>query len=108
MLRNIGVPYAHTLLALKSIQKGWSKLIVNESKISGELEQNSIVLAEAIQTILRREQFDGAYEALKGLTRGQTFITKEALNEFVDGLEIKESVKNEMKSLDVTKYIGRI
>lgn len=108
VLRNIGVPYAHTLLALKSIQKGWSKLIVNESKISGELEQNSIVLAEAIQTILRREQFDGAYEALKGLTRGQTFITKEALNEFVDGLEIKESVKNEMKSLDVTKYIGRI
>ncbi len=108
VLRNIGVPYAHTLLALKSIQKGWGKLIVNEGKISGELEQNSIVLAEAIQTILRREQFDGAYEALKGLTRGQTFITKDALNAFVEELSIKESVKKELKALDVTKYIGRI
>jgi len=107
VLRNIGVPYAHTLLAIKSMQKGWGKLIINEKKITDELEQNSIVLAEAIQTILRREKFDGAYEALKGLTRGETSISKSALNKFVEGLEVSDEVKKELKSLEVSKYTGR-
>jgi len=108
VLRNIGVPYAHTLLAVRSIRKGWDKLIVNEPKIREELEQNSIVLAEAIQTILRREHFEGAYEALKSLTRGQSSITREALHAFVDNLGVSPSVKEELKRLEVSKYTGRV
>lgn len=108
VLRNIGVPYAHTLLALKSIQKGWGKLIVNNQKITDELKHNSIVLAEAIQTILRREHFEGAYEALKALTRGQSSISNEDLAVFVDGLNISTDIKDELKQLDVSRYIGKV
>ena len=108
VLRNIGVPYAHTLLALKSIQKGWGKLIVNNQKITDELKNNSIVLAEAIQTILRREHFEGAYEALKALTRGQSSISNEDLAVFVDGLNISSAIKDELKQLDVSRYIGKV
>ncbi|HRG43225.1 MAG TPA: adenylosuccinate lyase [Saprospiraceae bacterium] len=108
VLRNIGVPYAHTLLALKSIQKGWGKLIVNNQKITDELKHNSIVLAEAIQTILRREHFEGAYEALKALTRGQSSISNEDLAAFVDGLNISADLKDELKQLDVSRYIGKV
>ena len=108
VLRNIGVPYAHTLLALKSIQKGWGKLIVNNQKIADELKNNSIVLAEAIQTILRREHFEGAYEALKALTRGQSSISNEDLAVFVDGLNISTDIKDELKQLDVSRYIGKV
>lgn len=108
VLRNIGVPYAHTLLAVRSIRKGWDKLIVNEPKIREELEQNSIVLAEAIQTILRREHFEGAYEALKSLTRGQSSISRDALHAFVDNLEVSPSVKEELKRLEVSKYTGEV
>jgi adenylosuccinate lyase len=108
VLRNIGVPYAHTLLALKSIHKGWGKLIVNKQKITDELKHNSIVLAEAIQTILRREHFEGAYEALKALTRGQSSISNEDLAVFVDGLNISTDIKDELKQLDVSRYIGKV
>lgn len=108
VLRNIGVPYAHTLLALKSIQKGWSKLIVNENRIREELENNSIVLAEAIQTILRREHYEGAYEVLKSLTRGKTAISREDLAHFVDELDVSEQIKDELRRLNVTTYIGDV
>lgn len=107
VLRNVGVPYAHTLIALKSINKGWHKLIVNDNKIVSDLENNSIVLAEAIQTILRRERFDGAYEILKSLTRGNTTITREDLRAFVSELNVSEKVKRELEALDVKKYIGK-
>ena len=106
VLRNVGVPYAHTLIAIKSIFKGWNKLVVNENKIREELQQNSIVLAEAIQTILRREHFDGAYEALKSLTRGRTSISREYLLSFVDSLDVNDEVKAELRKLEVEKYIG--
>ncbi|KXK17262.1 MAG: adenylosuccinate lyase [Candidatus Parvibacillus calidus] len=106
VLRNVGVPYAHTLIAIKSIVKGWNKLVVNENKIREELQQNSIVLAEAIQTILRREHFDGAYEALKSLTRGRTSISREYLLSFVDSLDVNDEVKAELRKLEVEKYIG--
>ncbi len=106
VLRNVGVPYAHTLIAIKSIEKGWNKLVVNEKKIREELHQNSIVLAEAIQTILRREHFEGAYEALKALTRGRTSISKVDLLDFVDNLEVNDAVKAELRKLEVEQYIG--
>ena len=76
MLRNLGVPVAHTLIAIKSIEKGFGKLVLNEAKINEDLENNWAVVAEAIQTILRRENYPQPYEALKELTRGKTSITK--------------------------------
>ncbi len=86
-LRNIGVPFSHTILALKSIERGISKLVLNTDKIVQDLENNWAVVAEGIQTILRREDYPNPFEALKELTRGKNGITKESIHDFIDGLE---------------------
>jgi adenylosuccinate lyase len=106
VLRNIGVPFAHTILAVKSIEKGLSKLVLNEKKINDDLENNWAVIAEAIQTILRRENYPNPYEALKELTRGNGTINKESMQQFIDGLQIAASVKKELKKITPQNYTG--
>ncbi|MEQ1676104.1 MAG: adenylosuccinate lyase [Chitinophagaceae bacterium] len=106
VLRNIGVPFAHTLVAFRSLEKGLSKLLINDSKIYDDLENNWPVVAEAIQTILRRENYPNPYEALKDLTRGNSKIDKKAIHQFVDGLKIKDEVKKELKKITPQNYTG--
>jgi len=106
VLRNVGVPFAHTLIALKSIRKGWAKLKLNQSKIESDLENNWAVVAEAIQTILRREGFDKPYEALKELTRTNQQIGKEHIWLFIDSLNVSENVKSELKLISPSNYTG--
>ena len=108
VIRNIGVPLAHTLIAYKSLQKGLSKIIINETKLKKDLNANWAVVSEAIQTILRRENYPNPYEALKELTRGHLRITKEILHTFIDSLEIPEPVKEEMKKITPENYTGII
>ncbi len=105
-LRNIGVPFAHTIIALRSVEKGISKLIVNDHMIHQELEDNWAVVAEAIQTILRREHYPDPYEALKLLTRGKGYIDKKSIHHFVDNLDISNSVKKELKKITPHNYTG--
>jgi adenylosuccinate lyase len=105
VLRNIGVPMAHTYLALKSIEKGLSKLELNKPALDKDLEDNWAVVAEAIQTILRRDGYPQPYEALKKLTRGTT-IDKESIHQFIDGLEIKKELKAELKLITPFNYTG--
>ena len=104
--RNVGVPFGHTLIALKSIQKGWSKLQLNPHILDEDLERNWAVTAEAIQNILRREGYPKPYEALKALTRGKTSITKEDIQSFIKGLDITDEVKKEMLMITPQNYIG--
>lgn len=106
VLRNIGVPFAHTLIGLKSTLRGLRKLILNESALQKDLENNWAVVAEAIQTILRREGYPKPYEALKDLTRTNTHVTQETIAIFVDGLNISEDVKNEIKAVTPWNYTG--
>lgn len=106
VLRNIGVPVAHSYLSLMSIQKGMRKIGANEIKLAYDLEANWSVLAEAIQTILRREGIANPYELLKDLTRGKEQITKEHLHAFIDRLEIRDDVKVEMRKLTPGNYTG--
>ncbi|HVK96901.1 MAG TPA: adenylosuccinate lyase [Flavisolibacter sp.] len=106
VLRNIGLPIAHTLLAFKSIEKGISKLVLNETKIEKDLDENWAVVAEAIQTILRREKYPNPYEALKALTRGKKEINKERLHEFINALDVPSSVKKELKAITPHNYTG--
>jgi adenylosuccinate lyase len=106
VLRNIGVPFAHTVLALKSIQKGMGKLLLNESKIEEDLDNNWAVISEAIQTILRRENYPQPYEALKDLTRGNENITQKSLHRFIDKLKITPAVKKELKKITPHNYVG--
>ena len=106
VLRNAGVPIAHTIIALKSLRKGLGKLILNKEKLNADLEDNWAVVAEALQTILRREGYPHPYETLKELTRVNTKVTRESIAEFVKGLEIKESVKKEMLSVTPQNYTG--
>ncbi len=106
VLRNLGVPVAHTIIALNSIEKGLSKLLLNESKIREDLENNWAVVAEAIQTILRRENYPEPYEALKELTRGKTSITKHDIQHFIGHLQISAAVKNELKNITPHNYTG--
>jgi adenylosuccinate lyase len=106
VLRNIGVPLAHTLLALRSIEKGLDKLVLNREKLHQDLENNWAVVAEAIQTILRREHYPRPYEALKELTRGKTGITKQTLHAFIDRLKITSAVKKELKKISPHNYTG--
>lgn len=106
VLRNIGVPIAHTVIALKSLMKGLDKIVVNEEKITKDLDQNWAVVAEAIQTILRREGFPKPYEALKDLTRDNEKITKEKLHKFIDKLKVQDKVKKELKAITPIKYTG--
>ncbi len=105
-LRSIGVPFAHTILALKSIERGLAKLVLNPDKLAGDLDNNWAVVAEAIQTILRREEYPSPYEALKELTRGKNGITKQSIHEFIDGLKIASVVKKELKKISPHNYTG--
>jgi adenylosuccinate lyase len=106
VLRNIGVPMAHTLLAMQSIQKGIEKLVLNENKIKQDLENNWAVVAEAIQTILRRENYPAPYEALKTLTRGKNAIDKKTIHQFINTLKISTLVKKELKTITPNNYTG--
>jgi adenylosuccinate lyase len=106
VLRNIGVPFSHTLIALASMEKGLHKLEVNEAAIDNDLNDNWAVVAEAIQTILRREGFPKPYEALKGLTRTNHEITKESIQEFIHSLDISEEVKAELLQISPQNYTG--
>lgn len=104
--RNIGVPFAHTLIALQSLSKGLDKLVLNEKKIKADLDENWAVVAEAIQTILRREGYADPYNALKMLTRTGTKITRETMLLFIDTLEISDAIKMEMKKITPHNYYG--
>lgn len=106
VLRNMGVPVAHTLIAFKSIMKGLNKLIVNPEAINEDLESNWAVVAEGIQTILRRENYPSPYEALKALTRTNKPITKDEIREFINSLDVSPSVKAELRHLTPQTYTG--
>jgi adenylosuccinate lyase len=106
VLRNIGVPFGHILISLKSMHKGIKKLNVNPTKIDADLNENWSVVAEAIQTILRREKFPNPYEALKELTRTNGVINKKVIHEFIDGLGVEESIKQELKEITPSNYTG--
>jgi adenylosuccinate lyase len=106
VLRNIGVPIAHSLIAFTSIIKGVNKLLLNKDAIDLDLESNWAVVAEAIQTVLRREGYDKPYEALKELTRTHHKVTKTSLAEFIDGLNISHEVKTELKKITPFNYSG--
>ncbi|TXF91171.1 adenylosuccinate lyase [Neolewinella aurantiaca] len=107
VLRNVGLPMAHVLLSIKAIEKGFSKLLLNEEKLSADLEANWIVCAEAIQNILRREGYPKPYEALKELTRGRTQFSEAILHEFIDGLDVSDSIKAELKLIRPETYVGK-
>ena len=106
VLRNVGVPFAHTIIAFKSTLKGLQKLLLNPSKIAEDLEKNWAVVAEAIQTILRREGFPNPYEALKGLTRTNEAISKTSISNFIDTLEVNDAIKTELKRLHLLIILG--
>ncbi|MAM29200.1 MAG: adenylosuccinate lyase [Flavobacteriaceae bacterium] len=106
VLRNIGVPIGHTLIAFQSTLKGLNKLLLNESKFAEDLENNWAVVAEAIQTILRREAYPNAYEALKGLTRTNEAITQSSIAAFIETLEVSEEIKAEMRVITPANYTG--
>lgn len=106
VLRNIGMPIAHSLLAIKSLQKGLSKLLINQEAIQVDLENNWAVVAEAIQTILRRENFPKPYEALKELTRKNEKITQTSIQHFIDKLEVTDAIKDELKQITPYNYTG--
>ena len=107
VLRNVGVPVAHTLIGLKSVLKGMSKLLLNEDKIREDLDNNWMVVAEAIQNILRREAYPQPYEALKELTRGKAVVTKSTIHEFIDTLEVGDAIKVELKEITPFNYVGQ-
>lgn len=106
VLRNVGVPFGHILIALQSTLKGLNKLLLNEDKIREDLQDHWAVVAEAIQTILRREGYPNPYEALKALTRTNTAITAETISNFIDTLEVSEDVKAELKVITPENYTG--
>jgi adenylosuccinate lyase len=106
VLRNVGVPFGHTLIALHATLKGLSKLVLNREKIEQDLEQNWAVVAEAIQTILRREGYPNPYEALKGLTRTNEKITKNSIADFIDTLSVSDEIKKELKAISPSNYTG--
>lgn len=106
VLRNIGVPLGHTWLAINSISKGLSKLELNQPAIEADLENNWAVVAEAIQTILRKEGYPDPYEALKSLTRKNEKITRQTIHNFIDSLDIKDGVKKKMKEITPSNYLG--
>lgn len=106
VLRNIGVPIAHTLIALASTQKGLDKLLINLDAIDNDLERNWSVVAEAIQTVLRSENYPNPYEALLNLTRTNTRIDKKAIHDFIDNLDVTDAVKKRLKSIEPQNYTG--
>lgn len=106
VLRNIGVPIAHSYIGFKSLMKGLNKVLVNKNAFERDLENNWAVVAEAIQTILRREGYPNPYEALKALTRTNEKINEQAIKEFIDGLDVSDSIKNELKAITPFNYTG--
>ncbi len=106
VLRNIGVPFGHTLIAFEATLKGLDKLLLNESKFAEDLEKNWAVVAEAIQTILRREAYPNPYEALKGLTRTNSAIDKKAIHDFIATLEVSDAIKEELLRITPSNYLG--
>jgi adenylosuccinate lyase len=106
VLRNIGVPVAHTVIAFKALLKGLDKIILNKQALDEDLEDNWIVISEAMQTILRRENYPNPYEALKSLTRTNKHLNKNDLHTFIDSLQVSEEVKNELKALSPFSYTG--
>lgn len=106
VLRNVGVPFAHTIIAFQATLKGLNKLLLNKDKFEQDLENNWAVVAEAIQTILRREGYPNPYEALKGLTRTNEKINQESIGNFIDKLEVSETIKKELKQITPSNYTG--
>ena len=106
VLRNIGVPAAHTMISLNSVIKGMNKLVLNEQKMEADLQANWAVVAEAIQTILRRENYPNPYEALKELTRGKSTINQASIHEFIGTLKVSAALKKELKSITPENYTG--
>ncbi|MFD0991276.1 adenylosuccinate lyase [Mariniflexile jejuense] len=106
VLRNVGVPFGHTIIGFKSTLKGLDKLLLNESKFAEDLENNWAVVAEAIQTILRREAYPNPYEALKGLTRTNEKINQTSISNFIDTLEVSNTIKDELKRITPSNYTG--
>merc|ERR1712061_229071 len=106
VLRNIGVPMSHVAIAVSSIQRGLGKLIINKAAIDRDLERNWAVVAEAIQSILRREAYPGAYEALRDFTRTNEAMNQQRLHAFVDSLKVSDAVKDELKRVSPFSYIG--
>jgi len=106
VLRNVGVPLAHTIIGFTSTLKGLHKLLLNKEKFEQDLEDNWAVVAEAIQTILRRENYPNPYEALKGLTRTNTIINQKTMADFIDSLEVDATVKTELKAITPSNYTG--
>ena len=106
VLRNVGVPFGHTLIAFKSTVKGLGKLLLNRAKFAQDLENNWAVVAEAIQTILRRESYPNPYEALKGLTRTNEAITQSSISNFIDTLDVSDAIKTELKAITPSNYTG--
>ncbi len=106
VLRNVGVPFGHTIIAFEATLKGLNKLLLNEAKFAEDLEKNWAVVAEAIQTILRREGYPNPYEALKELTRTNTVINKESIHAFIETLKVSDFIKNELKQITPSNYLG--
>jgi len=106
VLRNLGMPFGHTIIAFESLIKGLEKLVLNKAAIDKDLENNWAVVAEAIQTILRREKYPNPYEALKDLTRTNQVINKGAIQHFIDNLDISDKVKEELKQISPENYTG--
>ena len=106
VLRNLGVPLGHSLIAMNATRKGLGKLVLNEEKLAADLEHNWAIVAEAIQTILRREAYPEPYEALKALTRTHGRITSEVMAEFIEGLEVNDGVKAELRNITPANYLG--
>jgi len=106
VLRNVGVPIGHSILAMQSLLKGFGKLLVNKEKVVNELSDNWAVVAEAIQTILRREQYPNPYESLKALTRTHSVMNEEAIHDFIETLNVSDSVKSELKAIRPENYLG--
>ncbi len=106
VLRNIGVPFGHTLLAFKSALKGLNKLLLNKERLAADLENNWAVVAEAIQTILRREGYPEPYEALKELTRTNSEINRDSIARFIEQLDLNEGIKEELKAINPSNYTG--
>ena len=106
VLRNVGMPFAHTMISFQSILKGLNKLLLNEKAIIEDLEKSWNIVAEAIQTILRREGYPKPYEALKELTRKNEQVTQESIKEFINSLQVSNEVKTELKAITPLNYTG--
>ncbi len=106
VIRNVGVPFGHILIACLSIEKGIGKLLLNQEKINADLDANWVVVAEAIQNVLRRERFPKPYEALKGLTRGKALISEADIKEFIKTLEVSDDIKSELNAISPFNYVG--